>query len=91
MEKAEKEGLSDPSLTLGVASRDDINMEVWNGTIIGPPATTFDSRFYSIQIICGKDYPNSSPSVRFQTGTFSSFFFPIFLICILKSIKMKKE
>lgn len=68
LEKAEKEGLRDPSLTLGVASRDDIDMTTWSGTIIGPQGTTFDGRFYSLQIICGNDYPNSPPTVRFQTG-----------------------
>eukprot|EP01091_Cochliopodium_minus_P003941 TRINITY_DN1387_c0_g1_i1.p1 TRINITY_DN1387_c0_g1~~TRINITY_DN1387_c0_g1_i1.p1 ORF type:complete len:140 (+),score=36.82 TRINITY_DN1387_c0_g1_i1:41-460(+) len=67
LEKAEKQGLSDPSLTLGVANQDDINMDQWNGTIMGPPGTKFADLFFQIQFYCGKDYPNSPPNVRFVT------------------------
>ena len=60
-------GLNDPALTLGVASSEDINMEYWNGTILGPQGTKFENFFFQIQFYCGKDYPNTAPNVRFVT------------------------
>ncbi|XP_058733131.1 ubiquitin-conjugating enzyme E2 variant 1A-like [Vicia villosa] len=46
---------------------DDIFMQSWTGTIIGPPGTVHEGRIYQLKLFCGKDYPDNPPSVRFQT------------------------
>ena len=39
----------------------------WNGTIIGPNNTPFESRIYSLQIECGESYPDAPPTLKFRT------------------------
>ncbi|MBA0648682.1 hypothetical protein Goklo_016363 [Gossypium klotzschianum] len=46
---------------------DDIYMQSWTGTIIGPPNTVHEGRIYQLKLFCGLDYPDNPPSVRFQT------------------------
>ncbi|MBA0648681.1 hypothetical protein Goklo_016363 [Gossypium klotzschianum] len=62
---------------------DDIYMQSWTGTIIGPPnvslplslpdvlfpvvVTVHEGRIYQLKLFCGLDYPDNPPSVRFQT------------------------
>ena len=36
----------------------------WNGTIIGPNNTPFESRIYSLQIECGESYPDAPPTLK---------------------------
>lgn len=40
-------------------------MTNWNGTILGPPHSTHENRIYSLNIVCGKDYPEKPPQVTF--------------------------
>lgn len=42
-------------------------MEKWNGTIIGPGHTVHENRIYSLEIVCGDDYPDRPPSITFLT------------------------
>jgi ubiquitin-conjugating enzyme E2 variant len=39
----------------------------WNGTIVGPANTNFDSRIYFLEIVCGPDYPRKAPTVKFTS------------------------
>ncbi len=51
----------------GLEQSDDITLTYWNGTIFGPPGTVFENRIYSVSFICGEQYPDRPPVVRFQT------------------------
>ena len=39
----------------------------WNGTIVGPPNTTFDNKIMFLEIVCGDNYPASPPAVKFTS------------------------
>merc|ERR1712232_395175 len=54
-------------VTWGLAIADDITLTHWNGTIFGPPGTTFENRIYCLEITCGAQYPDKPPIVKFQT------------------------
>lgn len=64
LEKGEK-GLGAQSISYGLTNQDDITMTYWNGTILGPPHSTHENRIYSLNIVCGKDYPDKPPQVTF--------------------------
>eukprot|EP00002_Diphylleia_rotans_P036191 TRINITY_DN7949_c0_g1_i1.p1 TRINITY_DN7949_c0_g1~~TRINITY_DN7949_c0_g1_i1.p1 ORF type:complete len:141 (+),score=29.41 TRINITY_DN7949_c0_g1_i1:75-497(+) len=64
LEKGEK-GLGDPTISYGLDDGSDVMMTNWTGTILGPAGTTFDSRIYTVKIICGEHYPDRAPTVRF--------------------------
>ena len=66
LEEGEK-GTGDPSCSYGLADANDIDFKDWSCSIIGPPNTTFDNRFYNIMIHCGENYPSQPPTVRFTT------------------------
>ena len=66
LEKGEK-GLGDQSVSYGLTDGTDQSFTNWNGTIVGPSNTNFDCRIYSLEIICGEDYPSMPPKVRFLT------------------------
>eukprot|EP01015_Nassula_variabilis_P006549 TRINITY_DN149_c0_g1_i3.p1 TRINITY_DN149_c0_g1~~TRINITY_DN149_c0_g1_i3.p1 ORF type:complete len:145 (-),score=17.11 TRINITY_DN149_c0_g1_i3:87-521(-) len=66
LEKGEK-GLGDGQCSYGLDNNEDISLTNWNGTIIGPYGTSFDSRIYSLKIVCGPDYPVKPPQVKFVT------------------------
>lgn len=51
----------------GLEQSDDITLTYWNGTIFGPIGTTYENRIYSVSFICGEQYPDRAPVVRFQT------------------------
>ncbi|CUM66376.1 uncharacterized protein PRCAT00004040001 [Priceomyces carsonii] len=64
LEKGEK-GLGAESISYGLSSQDDITMTYWNGTILGPPHSVHENRIYSLTIICGENYPDQPPKVKF--------------------------
>lgn len=64
LEKGEK-GLGAQSISYGLTNQDDITMTYWNGTILGPPHSTHENRIYSLNIVCGLDYPDKPPKVTF--------------------------
>ncbi|KAM7271909.1 hypothetical protein ACFE04_031123 [Oxalis oulophora] len=66
LERGEK-GIGDGTVSYGMDDADDIFMQSWTGTIIGPPNTVHEGRIYQLKLFCGKDYPDNPPSVRFQT------------------------
>lgn len=49
----------------GLARDDDATLTDWNGTIFGPIDTVFDNRIYSLAIVCGPNYPDEPPAVKF--------------------------
>ncbi|ORY69432.1 UBC-like protein [Leucosporidium creatinivorum] len=66
LEKGEK-GIGDGTCSYGLADGDDILMEKWNGTIIGPGHSVHENRIYSLNIVCDASYPDQPPSITFLT------------------------
>ena len=66
LERGEK-GIGDGTVSYGMDDADDIYMQSWTGTIIGPPNTVHEGRICQLKLFCGKDYPDNPPTVRFQT------------------------
>ncbi|KAH8930710.1 UBC-like protein [Atractiella rhizophila] len=66
LEKGEK-GIGDGTCSYGLADGDDIEMRVWNGTVIGPGHSVHENRIYSLKITCGENYPDAPPTVQFLT------------------------
>ncbi|XP_042018895.1 uncharacterized protein LOC121766694 [Salvia splendens] len=66
LERGEK-GIGDGTVSYGMDDADDVYMQSWTGTIIGPPNTVHEGRIYPLKLFCGKDYPDNPPNVRFQT------------------------
>ena len=66
LERGEK-GIGDGTVSYGMDDADDIYMQSWTGTIIGPPSTVHEGRIYQLKLFCSRDYPDNPPSVRFQT------------------------
>ncbi|KAJ3317787.1 T-complex protein 1 subunit epsilon [Boothiomyces sp. JEL0866] len=64
LEKGEK-GIGDGTISYGLTDGEDLLMQNWNGTIIGPGHTVHENRIYSLKIHCGTDYPDHPPSVSF--------------------------
>jgi ubiquitin-conjugating enzyme E2 variant len=71
LEKGEK-GIGDGTISYGLSDGgEDLLMENWNGTIIGPGhviktnKTVHENRIYSLKINCGLNYPDEPPVVQF--------------------------
>ena len=56
----EKEG--DGLVSYGLETPDDNTFTNWNGSILVP-----NERLYELKMVCGEDYPNKPPKVRFVT------------------------
>lgn len=67
LEKGEKGGLSDGSISYGLLDPNDTSLTLWNATILGPMMTVYEGRIYSLLIECGESYPERAPQVRFIT------------------------
>ena len=63
LEKGEKGNNS--QVSYGLASTDDITLTKWNGTIIGCPNTVYENRIYTLSIVCGPNYPDDPPMIKF--------------------------
>ncbi|GAA0174331.1 ubiquitin-protein ligase [Lithospermum erythrorhizon] len=66
LERGEK-GIGDGTVSYGMDDADDVLMQSWTGTIIGPPNTVHEGRIYQLKLLCGNDYPDKPPSVRFES------------------------
>jgi ubiquitin-protein ligase len=64
LDQAEKAS-GDISCSLGLVHSDDIFLTDWNASIIGPPGSTHDQRFYELRLTAGPKYPTEAPQVRF--------------------------
>lgn len=65
LEKGEKALGVNQNVSVGLRDADDIYMHYWNGTIVGPPSTTFEYRILSLEINCDEHYPKKPPLIRF--------------------------
>lgn len=66
LEKGEK-GQGDPNVSYGLQQGDDITLTNWTGTIFGPPGGNHENRIYTLNMVCGPNYPQQPPQVRFMT------------------------
>ncbi|BGO95570.1 hypothetical protein NBRC10512_007827 [Rhodotorula toruloides] len=66
LEKGEK-GIGDGTCSYGLQDGEEMSMEKWNGTIIGPGHTVHENRIYSLSIRCGPQYPDVPPEITFLT------------------------
>ncbi|GAA5912314.1 E2 ubiquitin-conjugating protein MMS2 [Sporobolomyces salmoneus] len=66
LEKGEK-GIGDGTCSYGLQDGEEMSMERWNGTIIGPGHTVHENRIYSLSIFCGPKCPDSPPEITFLT------------------------
>ncbi|XP_076889923.1 ubiquitin-conjugating enzyme E2 variant 1A-like [Bidens hawaiensis] len=87
LERGEK-GIGDGTVSYGMDDADDVYMQSWTGTIIGPPNTVHEGRIYQLKLFCSHEYPEKPPSVKFQsrinmtcvnqeTGVVEPSFFPM--------------
>ena len=63
--EAGEHGTGDPLCSYGLENANDENFTAWTASIVGPPNTTFDNRFYQLRILTGEDYPTAPPTVQF--------------------------
>uniref|UniRef100_A0A0C9SA23 TSA: Wollemia nobilis Ref_Wollemi_Transcript_5266_1095 transcribed RNA sequence n=1 Tax=Wollemia nobilis TaxID=56998 RepID=A0A0C9SA23_9CONI len=66
LERGEK-GIGDGTVSYGMDDSDDIYMQSWTGTIIGPHSSAHEGRIYQLKLFCDKDYPEKPPTVRFYS------------------------
>ncbi|KAJ0726186.1 putative ubiquitin-conjugating enzyme E2, ubiquitin-conjugating enzyme/RWD [Helianthus annuus] len=66
LERGEK-GIGDGTVSYGMDDADDVYMQSWTGTIIGPPNTVHEGRIYQLKLFCGHEYPEKPPTVKFQS------------------------
>lgn len=66
LEKGEK-GIGDGTCSYGLQDGEEMSMNQWNGTIIGPGHSVHENRIYSLSIRCGPKYPDEPPEITFLT------------------------
>eukprot|EP00921_Rhytidocystis_pertsovi_P002210 GHVQ01003798.1.p1 GENE.GHVQ01003798.1~~GHVQ01003798.1.p1 ORF type:complete len:145 (+),score=13.92 GHVQ01003798.1:263-697(+) len=66
LEKGQKGNVSE-GISFGLESPDDITLTNWSCTIFGHIGTTFENRIYSLSVVCGEQYPDVLPTIRFNT------------------------
>ncbi|SPJ08487.1 ubiquitin-conjugating enzyme E2, putative [Plasmodium sp. DRC-Itaito] len=66
LERGQKGNVSE-GVSFGLESADDITLSNWSCTIFGQPGTVFENRIYSLTIFCDDNYPDSPPTVKFDT------------------------
>lgn len=64
LEHGEK-GQGSGMVSIGLRDGDDIMLRYWNGTILGPPGSSFENRIISLELFCDENYPRVPPNVKF--------------------------
>mmetsp|Transcript_9892 Transcript_9892/g.16278 ORF Transcript_9892/g.16278 Transcript_9892/m.16278 type:complete len:145 (-) Transcript_9892:469-903(-) len=64
LEKGEK-GSGDPSISYGLESTEDTSLTNWIGTVLGPHNSVHENRIYTVKLVCGDEYPQRPPTVKF--------------------------
>merc|ERR1711934_777973 len=54
LENGEKGSIGDGQVSYGLTDPEDISLSNWQGTIIGPAHSAFDSRIISLTLYCGQ-------------------------------------
>ena len=54
----------------------------WNAVIFGPADTPFEEGAFKLSLEFTEEYPNKSPTVKFQTGMFHPNIYPDGAICL---------
>ncbi|VDD76470.1 unnamed protein product [Mesocestoides corti] len=65
--EAGQKGSNDGTISWGLENIGDFSLTNWNGMIVGPAKTPYQNKMYNLQIICGEEYPDKPPEVRFIT------------------------
>lgn len=52
-------------ISFGLENPCDTYLTSWVATILGPPGTTHENRFYTLRVVCGVKYPVLPPAVTF--------------------------
>mmetsp|Transcript_36071 Transcript_36071/g.119473 ORF Transcript_36071/g.119473 Transcript_36071/m.119473 type:complete len:151 (-) Transcript_36071:52-504(-) len=64
LDKSEK-AVGDMTCSYGLVQPDDIWLNHWNGSILGPTSSQVEGRILQLLIFCGKEYPKAAPQVKF--------------------------
>ncbi len=65
--EATEKGSGSVDISFGLVDPEDIFLNDWNASIMGPPHTPFDNRFFQLTVKCTQDYPAVPPLVQFKT------------------------